>query len=415
MLTASSRGLLLLGLSYLAFVGLGLPDGLLGVAWPSIRASFDLRLDSLGALLVATTVGYASSAFVSGRLLTRLGLGELLACSCLATSVSLFGYAWAPVWVVMVAFGLCAGLGAGAIDAGLNTYVATNHSARMLNLIHACYGLGTTAGPLIMTSVLMARLPWQRGYVIVAVAQLVLAACFAVTRSSWPAAAGSNRASAAKTRLSDTLRLRSAWLAIAAFFFYVGIEAAAGTWTYTLLREGRGASLETAGTAVSLFWGGLMSGRVVFGIIRFPLSIHQVLRLSIGTSALACAAVALDLGQTVTVLGLAVLGFACGPIFPSLVATTPLRLGGPHTANAVGFQVAAAALGQALLPTSFGIVADGFGISTLPFLMLGAALALLLVYELLASVAPLTEELGEDLPVDVRQPEPDIRRAQRDG
>lgn len=417
MRSASTRGLLLLALSYLAFVGLGLPDGLLGVAWPSIRASFDLPLDSLGALLVATTIGYVSSAFASGRLLTALGLGELLACSCLATSLSLLGYAWAPTWAVMVALGLLAGLGAGAIDAGLNTYVATHHSARMLHLIHACYGLGTTAGPMIMTGVLMASLPWQRGYLIVGVAQLALAACFAATRSLWPAPDGRRAAVAATASapLTATLRLPAAWLAIAAFFIYVGVEAAAGAWTYTLLREGRGATMEAAGTAVSLFWGGLMAGRVVVGVLPLPFSLHQLLRLSIIGTALASALVALDLGRAPTLVGLAALGFSCGPIFSALVATTPLRLGGAHTANAVGFQVAAAALGQSLLPTTFGIAAAARGIHVLPYLILGSTLALLVAYELLAAVAPLSERSGEDRFVDVRRPEANVHREELHG
>jgi fucose permease len=301
----------------------------------------------------------------------------------------------------MVPFGLLAGLGAGAIDACLNTYVATNHSARMLHLIHACYGLGTTAGPLIMTQVLMAHLPWQRGYQIVGVAQLALAACFAATRSLWPSSKRDDSSSSTVTAapLTATLRLGAAWLAIAAFFFYVGIEASAGAWTYTLLSEGRGMTMETAGWGVTLFWGGLMTGRVTVGVLRLPLSLHQLLRLAICGCALAAGLVALDLGQTATLLGLAALGFSCGPIFSGLVATTPLRLGPPHTANAVGFQVAAAALGQSLLPTTFGIVADARGLHVLPYLILGSSLLLLVVYLLLAAVAPLEEPGHASTPV----------------
>lgn len=385
--------ILLLALSYLAFVSLGLPDGLLGVAWPSIRGSFALPIDALGALLVSSTLGYVSSAFASGRLMTRLGLGVLLASSCLSTSASLLGYAWAPAWSVMVALGVLAGLGAGAIDAGLNTYVATNHSPRMLHLMHACYGLGTTAGPMIMTRVLMAGSPWQNGYAIVGAAQLALAACFAATRSLWPGKGASDGASAnlATASVGATLRLPASWLAIATFFLYVGIEASAGAWTYTLLHEGRGVSMEVAGTAVSLFWGGLMAGRVMIGISRLPLSLHQILRLCIGGSILASGLITLDLGRPHTLFGITALGISCGPIFSSLVATTPLRLGTAHTANAVGFQIAAAALGQSLLPAAFGVVADARGVRILPLLILVTALALFLAYEILALVAPVAE------------------------
>ena len=173
----------LLALSYVGFVSLGLPDGLLGVAWPSIREQFRLELDALGPLLVATTAGYVFASFSSGRVLARMNLGALLGASCAAMAISLIGYAIAPAWFVMVGFGLFAGLGAGAIDAALNTYVATHHSPRTLNWLHACYGIGAASGPALMTGVLMAGDPWQRGYWMVALGQIALALCFFATRA----------------------------------------------------------------------------------------------------------------------------------------------------------------------------------------------------------------------------------------
>src|ERR1041385_7835888 len=160
---------LLIALAWLSFISLGLPDGLNGVAWPSIRADFHLPLDALGALLMMFTVDYLASSFSSGPLLARISVGTLLALSCLATAVSLIGYALAPAWWVMVALGMLAGLGAGAIDAGLNTFAATQFSARMVNWLHACYGVGAAGGPAIMTSVLAANHPWQQGYAVVGV------------------------------------------------------------------------------------------------------------------------------------------------------------------------------------------------------------------------------------------------------
>src|SRR5919204_2389293 len=148
-------------LAGLAFISLGLPDGLLGVAWPSIRAYFYLPLDALGALLVMFTTSYLLSSFSSGRLLAHINVGSLLALSCLATAASLIGYALAPQWPIMVALGVLSGLGAGAIDAGLNTFAATHFSARAVNWLHAFYGVGATLGPVIMTAVLSAGCPWQ--------------------------------------------------------------------------------------------------------------------------------------------------------------------------------------------------------------------------------------------------------------
>jgi fucose permease len=197
MMRRRRSSLLLVGLAYLGFVSIGLPDGLLGVAWPSIRAYFDLPLDALGALLIMFTMGYLLSSFNSGRLLTHINVGSLLALSCLATAVSLLGYALAPQWWMMVVLGMLAGLGAGAIDAGLNTYAATHFSARSVNWLHACYGVGATIGPLLMTSVLMADRPWQWGYGMVGVWQLLLAGGFGLTYQWWPITSASAKTPAA--------------------------------------------------------------------------------------------------------------------------------------------------------------------------------------------------------------------------
>ena len=170
----------------LAFVALGLPDGLLGVAWPSIRRDFGLQLDALGGLLVSFTSGYVVSSAVGGRLVSELGLARLLAASCLTTAASLVGYALAADWWLVVLFGVSAGAGAGGIDTGINTYAATHHGPRMLNWLHACYGVGAAMGPAIMTVVFAAHLSWRWGYVGVVVAQLALAAVVAGSRRAWP-------------------------------------------------------------------------------------------------------------------------------------------------------------------------------------------------------------------------------------
>jgi fucose permease len=376
---------LLLGLAGLGFVSLGLPDGLLGVAWPSLRASFGLAQDALGALLVATTTGYVLSSFASGPLLARLGLGALLALSCLATAGSLFGYAVADAWPVLVALGVVAGLGAGAIDAGINGYVATNHSPRALNLLHAGYGLGTTTGPALMTGLLMAGAPWQRGYAIVGASQLALGLAFGATRRRWPEGSTTPSAHTPGAPLAHTLRLPTAWLNALAFTLYTGLEAAAGAWTYTLLSESRGVAMASAGSAVSLYWGALMAGRVAFAFSLASAPVGPLLGACMAGVALAALALALDLGSAASFAALAGLGFCAGPIFPSLIATTPPRFGPRHAPNVVGLSVAAAALGQALLPAALGVGAVSLGLELVPRALLVAALLLLLVSRGLAA------------------------------
>jgi fucose permease len=315
-------------------------------------------------------------------------LGTLLALSCLLTSASLLGYAVSQSWAMMVALATVAGLGAGAIDAGINTHVATRHSARTLNLLHSFYGLGTTTGPVIMTSVLSAGLPWQRGYALVGAAQLALAVCFFSTRNLWTSPRSIATSVAATASVTSTLGLRSARLAVLAFFVYVGIEATAGAWIYSLLREARGATMTGAAAAVTLFWGGLMAGRVSGALLPVGAKPALVLRLCAVAMVVSASVLALGLGHGADLVASASLGFACGPIFPSLVATTPLRLDAQHAANAIGFQVAGAAVGQSLLPAVVGACAGALGLEAIAAALVCLSLALVAVNHLLELAAP---------------------------
>jgi fucose permease len=386
----SRRRALLLSLAYLGFISLGLPDGVLGVAWPSIRASFLLPLDAVGSLLAMSASGYVLSSLLSGHILSRMNVGALLAVSCVATATSLLAYAVTPLWSIMVATAFVAGLGAGAIDAGINTYMATQFGARTLNWLHAFYGIGATSGPLIMTQVMLAGRAWRWGYAVVGLGVLALGACFAVTRALWatPTDATPSAGAHGAVPLASTLRLPATWLYLAAFFVYTGIEACFGAWMYSVFAEGRGIPMATAGAWASAYWGALTAGRVGFGFVVGHAGLHQLLRASllmiVGGATLVC----LHLTPLLSLLGLLLAGLGCGPIFPSLIATTPRRLGEAHTANAVGFQVAAAALGQALLPTVMGTLAAGAGLEVIPVGLMLAGIFLGWLYELLARARP---------------------------
>jgi fucose permease len=382
---------MLVTLAYLGFVSIGLPDGLLGVAWPSIRASFGLPLDALGALLVMFTIGYLVSSFSSGWLLAHINVGSSLALSCLGTAASLLGYALAPQWSMMVMLGMLAGVGAGAIDAGLNTYAATHFSPRSVNWLHACYGVGATLGPLIMTSVLMADRPWQWGYGIVSVWQLLLAACFALTHRRWPIASTSAETPASApiraASSGSTLRLPVVWLGIAVFFIYTGLEATAGVWAYSLFTEARAIPSSTAATWVSVYWGGLTAGRLLSGMAVGFVPVRLLLRLCIVGIGLGATLVWLHFADLFSFLGLALMGLSAAPVFPTLIATTPARLGDVHTASGVGFQIAAAVLGQSLLPTLLGVQARSLGLEIVGPSLLTAAILLLGLYELLMATS----------------------------
>ncbi|NWF81227.1 MAG: MFS transporter [Chloroflexi bacterium] len=375
----------LVGLMFLGFVSLGLPDGLLGVAWPSMAASNAVGLDALGWLIAAASLGFLAASVLSGRLLARPGVGVLLALSCLLTALSLLGFAVAPAWWLLLPLALLLGAGGGAIDAGLNTYAAATHGPRVLSWLHACYGLGAAAGPIVMASLLAAGRPWQLGYALVGAGQLALAVCFALTRGHWRAGGA---APALPQRsgpgLRSTLALPLVWLSAAVFLLYTGLEVTAGQWSFTLFTRGRGVEASRAGAWISLYWAGLTVGRIAAGALAGRITPQRMLWLG----ALGATAGALLVGLVpmawASVSGLLLMGVALAPIFPALIATTAQRVGAAHAANTIGLQVAAANLGAALIPWAVGQGVGAGGPRLIGPALIAAAVAYLALFALLA-------------------------------
>lgn len=375
---------LLIVLAFLAFTSLGLPDGLLGVSWPSIRGELQVPLDSLGLLVAVTTAGYLCASFCSGMLLRILPIGSVLALSTLAAAVALLGFASSPYWWLIVALGFLAGLGGGAIDASLNAYGARHFSPRVLNWLHAFFGLGTTTGPLIVTLVLGADQSWRLSYVIVGSAQLALALAFFLTRQRWtqvPERGGGPEPAPVAATTLDTLRRPVVWFGMLMFFFYSGVEMAAAAWSYSVLTLGRGMAETSAGLVVSLYWGSLMAGRILFGFMANHVPLVPTLRLCIIGSIIGTLLFWLDPSEPLSVAGLMMVGFFFAPIFASLISLTPARVGHEHANSAIGFQVAAAALGAASLTGVAGVLARSFGLEVIGVALFIAALLLWLFYE----------------------------------
>lgn len=377
------RALLLLLLTYIGFISLGLPDGMLGVAWPFMRTEFGLSLDAISAVLVVFTVGYLVSTFSTGWLLGRMNVGMLLVLSGVATAIGLLGYATAPAWGWIVALSMIAGLGAGAIDAGLNTYAATNYSARTMNWLHACYGVGAASGPILLTEIIARGNPWQRGYLWVGVGEVLLAGCFVATLAWWPkttpaADAAADAAPALPGTLGGALRLKTVWLGVATFFVYTGAEASVGTWAFTLLTAQYGMLPEEAGRWVGGYWASLTLGRIVAGFVAGYMSPRAMVLAGAWTILLGGALVMTGLGTAWTIAGILCIGFGCAPIFPSLVSTTPSRVPAAYAAHAVGLQMAAATLGISLVPSLVGFLAEKGGLQVIS-LSWSIASALLLV------------------------------------
>jgi fucose permease len=379
-------------LAFVAFISLGMPDGLLGVAWPSIRASFSIPLDAVGMLLTAAVAGYMTSSFLNGPLIARWGVGRVLAASCALTGAGLIGYTLVPQWWMMVLLGVLAGLGAGAIDAGLNTYVASHFGEGLMQWLHASYGIGVTLGPIIMTFALTAMNSWRVGYRMVGSFQLALAACFVLTLAMWnqkdALPAGSEepkRLTDYKTPMGETLRQPRVWLSVLLFFLYVGAEVSLGTWTYTLLTESRGIDPAAAGLWAGSYWATFTIGRVVAGVFAKRVGIKRLVQGGLVGALFGAVLLRWNPFAAASLLAVALIGFAIAPIFPALMSGTSQRVGEHFAANTIGMQMAAAGLGTAVIPSLVGMLARRSSLEIIPLCLITLFAALFGAYVLAAN------------------------------
>jgi fucose permease len=262
----------LLWICYIGFVSLGLPDTLIGVAWPSIRTTFGLHQNDIAWIFIGGGCSYFISSFFAGRLLRKFNVGVLLGASSALVALSGFDYAAARIWPLFAFGSLLHGLGSGAIDAGLNHYVASHFSARHMNWLHACYSLGAMLGPFLMTVMITHGDSWRMGYLIVALTLLVLSILFISTRARWddhrtPSNISPDMPPATPVSAAHALRNRVVRLQIVLFFIYTGLEVALGQWSFTVLTESRNIPRDLAGTWVTIYWASILAGRIIFGFV----------------------------------------------------------------------------------------------------------------------------------------------------
>lgn len=371
--------------AYASFILLGMYAGLLGLAWPSMRAEFGLELDAAGVLLLLSTTGYLMGSFVTGPLAARIGSGNMFILGAALMVFGLAGFAVAPSWVLIIITGFIASLGSGFIDAGLNAYIAAGYGARVMNWLHACFGVGITIGPLIMTAALSAG-SWRTGYAVTAAFGVLVTVILVLLRSSWenvPRRVG-GPAQVKRVAALETLRLPQVWIGIAVFFLLVGMESVPGQWAYSLFTEMRAMSIEAAGFWVSLYWASFTLGRMIFGTFSITLPRVTLIRLGLTFSTLGALLLWLNPLQVGGVVGLLLLGFAQAPLFPILVLETANRLGAGHAENAIGFQVAGAGLSIAILPGLVGVLAREIDLEVLGPATLAIVLATAALHEVMA-------------------------------
>ncbi|MGD2060264.1 MAG: MFS transporter [Acidimicrobiia bacterium] len=349
-------GLLLIALA--AFVMLGLVDGALGVAWPSLRSAFNRSVSDLGLLLAFGSVGYLTSSLSYGWLHVRSGTGLLLGFGAGLMTLGLAGFAFSPEWILIAISAICTGLGGGLVDTGMNAHAALAFDIRSINLLHASFGVGATLGPLVMTVSLTTSGAWRAGYATLGLLQIMTAALIWTRRERW--VAGEDETVGSPTA---PMHLRR-WLLLASFFLYTGAEVAAGQWSFTLLTESRGMSTAAAGAWVAIYWAGLTAGRFLFGVFGDRVSLSGTLGGSALVSLVGIGLLWIDPGGFGQV-GLPIAGLGFAAVFPTLVAITPARIGRDRSTSSMGFQLAAANLGAASIPWALGLIAAAYGLETL--------------------------------------------------
>lgn len=373
----------LLIISYIAFISLGLPDGLLGVAWPGIRQTFGLELDTLGLILIFFTAGYMFSSFFSGVFVRRFGIGVVLALSCGVTSLAMFVFAFTSYWWIFILFAAVGGLGGGAIDAGINTFVAKNHSTRMMQWLHASFGVGVTIGPIIMTLGISLTSRWQVGYIVVSLFQAFLAILFVYNKELWEKISFKSKSEndiKNEASLVETIRRLPAILSMLMFFIYTGIEVGIGLWAYSILTESRGVSPQIAGFVTGSYWAMFTVGRIIAGLYSKNIEVKKLIYFSLFLAFVGVGFIIMNLGIKSSVLGFVLAGFAVAPIFPGLVSDTKKRVGLSHQANTIGMQTSAAGFGGAIIPSIAGIIAKYYGLEAIPIFIFSAIFFLLVIF-----------------------------------
>jgi len=365
-MTSKNAGTRTILIAFLTFVGLGLSSGLLGVAWPYMQDEFNLALDAVSVLLLVHTITYTLASFVIGRIMARLGSGLSLAGGALLMALCMFAIALSSTWLLVVVFGLIVGFGSGIIDAGLNMYVTTYHSARDMNWLHASFGVGITIGPLIMTYCAL-NLKWQIGYAIVGSVLLIILMLLLVTRHLWrnEGFQSEDDQPVRRASFSQSLRLPVLWFSMITFLAYVSLEIGIGQWAYTLLTQSRGIGPEVAGPWVSIYWGVFTGGRIFFGFIANRFDAPRLLRWCLLAAVVGTFMFAWNPLPVIGSIGLIIVGFAEAPIFAMLMTTTPQRVGLEHAENGVSLQMVCVGLGAAILPGLIGTIGKNFGLETM--------------------------------------------------
>jgi MFS family permease len=353
---------LLLPVIYLAFISIGLPDGTFGIAWPRMHRDLVLPVELAGTMLILVTLLSAGSSLLSGHALRRFGTGPVVFVSCLLTAIAQVIVARAQGLGGLIAAAIPLGIGAGAVDAGLNGYVARHYSARHMNWLHASWGLGATGGPLIVTALLATSTGWRGGYAAIGGVQFLLALLFLATLRLWdrkdaPPGQPTDRATSEGGFGWASANSGAGWMSTAAFGLYVAAETTLGLWAGSVLVVARGLPQSAAGWSVAAYFGSITLGRILlgFGVDRF--GNRGVIQAGLATALVGAVLFTVARNGSLSFVALGLCGLGLAPVYPGLMHETPKRFTAVDTPVVIGRQAAAAYLGSAILSPGVGALA----------------------------------------------------------
>ena len=366
---------LLLSVIYLAFISLGLPDALLGSAWPSMYPAFHVPVSYAGIISMIIAAGTVISSLQSDRLTKKLGTGKITAISVATTAVALFGFSVSHSFIALCLWAVPYGLGGGSVDAALNNYVALHYESRHMSWLHCMWGVGASIGPYIMGYALSNKQGWSMGYRYISIFQIGLTAILIISLPLWKqfhkkehigqSASGSGNTLPVLT-LKQIFQIPGAGEILFAFFCYSAVEQTSSLWASSYLVLHLGYSSEKAAGFASLFFIGITVGRGISGFITFKLNDSQMIHLGEGIILLGVLAMLLPLGKTVALAGLILIGLGCAPIYPSIIHSTPAHFGADKSPAMLCAQTRSTYIGTCLMPPLFGIIARSISITLFP-------------------------------------------------
>ncbi len=379
---------LLLAIIYIGFISLGLPDSLLGSAWPSMYEGFGVPISFAGLVSTIISLGTITSSLFSDFLTKKLGVGKVMVISVAMTAAALFGFSVSGSFLMLCLCAIPYGLGAGGVDAALNNYVAIHYSSRHMSWLHCMWGVGTVIGPYVMSYALVGDMGWGWGYRYISIFQMILTGVLIFSLPLWKKKARETgnvqeETSAEPLSLREVFRVRGAKEIMFAFFCYCALESTAMLWASSYMHLHNGISEEEAAVCASIFFIGMTVGRFINGFLMAKFTDTQMIRTGQILILLGIALLLLPFGQTSTIVGVVVVGLGCAPIYPCIIHSTPERFGADKSQAIIGVQMASAYLGTCLMPPLFGLIANRIDIAWFPAYLLALLAVMFIVHEML--------------------------------